>query len=75
MLFTKTDYLGVCIISVFGMIIFHYTAAFCIIFRAIRIHSVMDLEKRYLDQIYKLEQNENLDDEENRLKMVYFPLL
>ena len=36
-LFAKQDYRGVCAMSVSSTIVFHYTAYFCIIFRAIRI--------------------------------------
>jgi len=75
-LFDRKNYFGVCGLSIFSTIIFHYTAYFCIIFRAIRIFQVMNLEKKYLDKIYKLagEQTESSGLEEKQ-KMVYFPLL
>ena len=53
-LFKVNNYFGKCALSVSTTILFHFTAYFCIIFRAIRIFTVMNLEKRYLDKIYKL---------------------
>ena len=45
--------------SITTTVIFHFTAYFCIIYRAIRIFTVMKLEKKYLDKIYKLAQLDN----------------
>jgi len=43
--------------------VFHYVSYFSIIFRAQRIINVIALEKKYLDQIYKI--NPSVEDIEN----------
>ena len=45
---------AICMMSVTTTTVFHYTAYFCIIFRGIRIFQLMNLEKKYLDKIYKM---------------------
>jgi hypothetical protein len=50
----KDKWTYICFSSVATTLVFHYIAYFCLIFRAFRIFKIMDLEKKFLDRIYKL---------------------
>jgi hypothetical protein len=52
-------------VSIVATLTFHYIAYFSIIFRAQRIINVIELEKKYLDQIYKI--NPSVEEIENGL--------
>ena len=59
----KQKWAYICISSIVTTLVFHYIAYFSLIFRAVRIFKMMELETAFLDKIYKLALSDNDSDD------------
>ena len=65
-----SDPTTICAIAIFDTVIFHYISYFSVVFRAYRVFKVMKLERKYLEDIYRMKKiRADQFDKENQVTM------